>query len=817
MAAEKVVSEIEILFRAQNAAEAISATERFTKAQESAASALNRAAKAGDENYKTTQEIVKLERTLASARAQGLEKTTAYAASLERLDALQRRLSGAMNDNAKATGLARHELINLGRQAQDIAVSLAGGQSPFTVLAQQGSQVFDVLSTHKGGVGGALKSLGENLLGLVTPGRVATAGLIAGFAAVEYGIGKAQDALANLGRAQETSGIGASRILSARTVGAGVGLDSKGVQGALESANKQFEKFKMNSGEVKDALEKIDGRFIILGDRAKSAGEFIDFVGETIRSLSREQGLDLSKRLFGEDAGAKLYENLRNGSLAMQALDEAAQKTGVSFADGPAKAALDFQRDIDKAAEIADQKLFAAFGRLSSPLQTVSMLWQDIKIGIAESVMWAERLAGAIADGGKIAGPVAGAQGRSIDQYMADNNLNGRPLPEWRPAVSSSGLPMGWGATSRAFTAWNNDGLGPVERRARGGGRARSGGGQSDAQRAAENYSNVTRELENQLSLAQTIGDAHDAIALKVKIEAEQHKLGTAATKEQKDHVADMVTKINEAEKAQKRLTEEAKAFNEAYSSIAHTLAGGIKDVLRGGKPGDALKKGFDSAYDSIFDAAMTGSGPLAKALGLSGKDGGVGGLFGSLAGMFGLGGDATTQNMNVKAGNVVVNGVGGAGAAGGLASLFSSFFGSGPTPVVGGAGSLAVPTFADGGIMTSRGPLPLHRYAGGGVANSPQLALFGEGRGPEAFVPLPDGRSIPVTMHGGGKKESAPVIVNLIGAPAGTQVSEQTDSRGGRRIDVVFDERSAAALSSPQGAQAMRSAYGVQPKIARR
>jgi lambda family phage tail tape measure protein len=55
---------------------------------------------------------------------------------------------------------------------------------------------------------------------------------------------------------------------------------------------------------------------------------------------------------------------------------------------------------------------------------------------------------------------------------------------------------------------------------------------------------------------------------------------------------------------------------------------------------------------------------------------------------------------------------------------------------------------FADGGIMTSAGPLPLRAYASGGVATTPQLAVFGEGSMAEAYVPLPDGRSIPVTMN---------------------------------------------------------------------
>lgn len=77
-------------------------------------------------------------------------------------------------------------------------------------------------------------------------------------------------------------------------------------------------------------------------------------------------------------------------------------------------------------------------------------------------------------------------------------------------------------------------------------------------------------------------------------------------------------------------------------------------------------------------------------------------------------------------------------------------------------------PKFAMGGIMTPDGPMPLKRYAGGGIANSPQLAMFGEGRQPEAYVPLPDGRSIPVTMQGGG--QGVNVVVNVDAAGSAVQ-----------------------------------------------
>lgn len=73
---------------------------------------------------------------------------------------------------------------------------------------------------------------------------------------------------------------------------------------------------------------------------------------------------------------------------------------------------------------------------------------------------------------------------------------------------------------------------------------------------------------------------------------------------------------------------------------------------------------------------------------------------------------------------------------------------------------------FANGGIMTGQGPLDLKTYARGGIARSPQLAMFGEGSMPEAYVPLPDGRSIPVTMRGGG---AGNIVVNV--DAKGTQV----------------------------------------------
>lgn len=123
-----------------------------------------------------------------------------------------------------------------------------------------------------------------------------------------------------------------------------------------------------------------------------------------------------------------------------------------------------------------------------------------------------------------------------------------------------------------------------------------------------------------------------------------------------------------------------------------------------------------------------------------------------------------------------VVSSAFGAASKGGIASLFG---------------------FATGGVMTSNGPLPLHSYATGGIASSPQLALFGEGRGPEAFVPLPDGKRIPVAMSGSSSGGSQPPVyiegdnvtvqVSNTGATPeqiGAIVKRDADARDRRMLD---------------------------------
>lgn len=71
-----------------------------------------------------------------------------------------------------------------------------------------------------------------------------------------------------------------------------------------------------------------------------------------------------------------------------------------------------------------------------------------------------------------------------------------------------------------------------------------------------------------------------------------------------------------------------------------------------------------------------------------------------------------------------------------------------------------AFPGLRTGGVTGGfLGHGPAQKYATGGIARSPQLALFGEGGTAEAFVPLPDGRRIPAYVRGGEPGAGATII----------------------------------------------------------
>lgn len=134
----------------------------------------------------------------------------------------------------------------------------------------------------------------------------------------------------------------------------------------------------------------------------------------------------------------------------------------------------------------------------------------------------------------------------------------------------------------------------------------------------------------------------------------------------------------------------------------------------------------------------------------------------------------ASAQLMNILFGEMGKTGKISGLVGTGIDWLTKSFSGGSS---LGGGG---IYSWADGGIMTSDGPVPLRKYARGGIATSPQMAMFGEGSMPEAYVPLPDGRRIPVQMAGGGQPVNQ--VMNFYGPAEPAQV-KRAAAAGARQV----------------------------------
>ncbi|QOC57879.1 tail tape measure protein [Pseudomonas phage phiK7B1] len=147
-----------------------------------------------------------------------------------------------------------------------------------------------------------------------------------------------------------------------------------------------------------------------------------------------------------------------------------------------------------------------------------------------------------------------------------------------------------------------------------------------------------------------------------------------------------------------------------------------------------------------------------------------------------------------------VMNGVmsyfGGAGAAGGGNGMAAGSAGAVSSNLGASQAGYSAKYFANGGVMTEYGELALRKYAKGGVADKPQMAIYGEGSMNEAFVPLPDGRSIPVTVSGTGSGNNmskapsgVPVTVNVYNQSGEQQQAESSSKFDGEQmvVDIIL------------------------------
>ncbi|WP_052699362.1 phage tail length tape measure family protein [Hyphomicrobium sp. 99] len=217
--------------------------------------------------------------------------------------------SQSISGAGKTAALSAFQLTNLGFQLNDVATQAALGVGPLQILAAQGGQFFQILQTGAGGIKGSLSYLGELIMSLVTPFRVATTAAlafvtVAGSAGVAWANAQSEISLALTGIGG-AAGVTVSDINKISLAMAHAGELSVGDARTIATSIAATGKVSADVLEQVTALGK--GVELVFGTDAKGAA---DILTQALEDPAKGVD-DLNKRLGAYDqATSQLIKNL---------------------------------------------------------------------------------------------------------------------------------------------------------------------------------------------------------------------------------------------------------------------------------------------------------------------------------------------------------------------------------------------------------------------------------------------------------------------------------------------------------------------------
>lgn len=665
------------------------------------------------------------------------------------IDRLAESLKKTGAQGEASAGQIRQAMRMLPAQFTDIAVSLQGGQSPFTVLLQQGGQIRDQF----GSVGAALRGIGS----VISPAALGIAGLGSAVFALgkAYADGSAEadrfrqaivgtgnaagvttDQLAGMAAAMDRSMSGVTQGKASEALAALVATGQVGRRNLEEFARAAVD-FESKTGQ---AVSETARQFAALGrdpvNESRKLNEQINFLtADTYRLIraAEESGDKQRAAALAQDAYAsaikgqskEIGDNLGTLERAWAKVrNVAAESWDAMLGIGRSKSVREQIKDIEKSLSEFSQNesrplMVAEQARLRerlAGLQEVERLARRAGDATAERLAAEKKGIDEIDKKYKDKGKVS--EFDQLKRQYEDQLLSIREL-----GVAETLLAQIQSGRFKELTKAQQNDLVALARRVDG---ARIEKEAAEAEQDRQKEVARMREREEK-----------DAARLK---EAEDKRLESAREKwiDLIDPVNKYIRQIQEI----RALVSAGKLTPEQGFEAEFRVQEQIDDLGKKGKETltdleKALSNWGQKATDTFIDFAFTGKASF--------KD-----LVNSVLQ------DIARMLIQKNVTKPLFDAISGGFNSGGFSGIFSaakSLFG-----------------FANGGVMTGAGPMPLRAYAAGGIAKEPQLALYGEGSMNEAFVPLPDGRSIPVTMKGGAGgvyNITVPVTVDGAGSPA--------------------------------------------------
>lgn len=222
-------------------------------------------------------ELAEAEDLYARGAITAMQYADAQATLLARTNTLQGqqdRHNAIIRGTASASRLSASEMLNLSRQAQDLGVSFAMGMNPLMVFAQQGPQIFDILSTRASLAGTSIstvfKELGVTIWTALAPVLpiIAGIGLAVGAVAAAFAIGT-HEINSNVGDVAKGMGLTEKQLDR---------LKEKGVSTTVTLGDTFKAFFQVTGDRLQSAFA---GPLKWLGDAFKATYEFVRDAGYT--------------------------------------------------------------------------------------------------------------------------------------------------------------------------------------------------------------------------------------------------------------------------------------------------------------------------------------------------------------------------------------------------------------------------------------------------------------------------------------------------------------------------------------------------------
>lgn len=478
------------------------------------------------------------------------------------------RAFGAASNGARkferAMNGSRLQTANLAAQLNDIGVQLAGGQSPFLIALQQGTQINQVLG--QGGARAAVGALAGAFTSLINPVSLATIAIIGlGGAAVQY-----------------------------------------------------FTSLFADSEEGAKALEK---QAQLIRNVAKEWGDAVpalrDYVAELDNIKKLEDLQAATKGAIGQvlDESLTLLPQVRDAAVeAMTTAANSTQETRMAYAQliadmGDVESAVD---ELNSAYQNGEDTT-AAMERVNAELADVFNSSVIPATGALRELI--DQLAGAYANAAGQAGNLATqAQAAAVNASKLPALGTLTPLESVNGQLTGDTIAI---QNARAEATKSETQI-AAEKAARSSSRSRGGGGRagaiSEAQREREAVTKLIEQLEYEQSLI-GMTDQQREVANALR------RAGAAATDEQRLKIEQLV----EATYAEREALKANQEAMKELQSIGKEVLGGIVSDLRAGKSGaDILANALDRVIDKLLSGALDS---LFSGIGGGGRGGLLGGF----------------------------------------------------------------------------------------------------------------------------------------------------------------------------------------------